>query len=129
MKQNITKYLPCIAACGVLSWFAAGCTSSGEFRQSSGTQVNLTGNNYKVVKAGAKGHSSGFRLLGIVPFANPNYADAKADLYRSIGEPLTGRSLALANQTEDKSSIYLILFSIPKVTVTADVVEFTDKAQ
>ena len=82
-----------------------------------------------MIKAGAIGHSSGFKLLGIIPFASPNYAEAKTDLYKSVGEPLTGRSVALANQTEDRSSIYLILFSIPKVTITADVIEFTDKAQ
>jgi hypothetical protein len=34
--------------------------------------------------------------------------------------------VALANQTEDRSSLYLILFSIPRVTITADVIEFTD---
>ena len=55
--------------------------------------------------------------------------EAKAALYKSVGEPLTGRSVALANQTEDRSSMYLILFSIPKVTITADVVEFNDKPQ
>ena len=126
--KHITKHIVSIAAFGILS-FVAGCASQGEFKQSSDTQVSLTGNNYKVIKAGAKGESSGFRLLGIIPFASPNYADAKADLYHSVGETLTGRSVALANQTEDRSSIYLILFSIPKVTITADVVEFTDKAQ
>ena len=60
---------------------------------------------------------------------SPNYAEAKADLYASVGESLVGRSAALANQTEDKSSIYVILFSLPKVTITADVIEFTSKGQ
>jgi hypothetical protein len=132
MKQNkkIAKHIVWIAAFGVVSWLATGCASQGEFRgQSTGTQISLAGNNYKVIKAGAKGESSGFKLLGIIPFASPNYADAKAALYQSVGEPLTGRSVALANQTEDRSSLYLILFSIPKVSITADVVEFTDKAQ
>ncbi len=132
MKQTemTTKHLVSIAAFCVLSWLATGCASQGEFRgQNTATEVSLAGNNYKLIKAGAKGQSSGFRLLGIIPFASPNYADAKASLYQSVGEPLTGRAVALANQTEDRSSLYLILFSIPKVTITADVVEFTDKAQ
>ena len=130
MKQNSTiTQLVSIAACGVLTLLATGCASQGEFRgQATGTQISLAGNNYKVIKAGAIGQSTGFRLLGIIPFASPNYAEAKASLYKSVGEPLTGRSVALANQTEDRSSVYLILFSIPKVTITADVVEFNDKA-
>jgi hypothetical protein len=40
-----------------------------------------------------------------------------------------GRSVALANQTEDVSSLNLIVFSIPKVTITADVIEFTSRSQ
>ena len=130
MKQNqpVIRPLVVIAALGVLALLPTGCASKGEFRgQATGTGVQLAGNNYKLIKAGAVGESSGFRLLGIIPFASPTYAEAKAALYKSVGEPLTGRSVALANQTEDRSSTYLILFSVPKVTITADVVEFTDK--
>jgi len=72
------------------------------------------------------GRSSGFFLLGIVPITSPNYATAKESLYKSVGQPLNGRAIALANQTEDQSMLYLILFSIPRVTITADVIEFID---
>ena len=105
--------------------FLVGCGgSAGDMQQTTGTGVSLHGNNYKIVKAGARGQSSGFYLLGIIPFAMPTYADAKADLYKSVGQPLEGRSIALANQTSDNSNLYLILFSIPRITITADVVEF-----
>jgi len=97
-------------------------------QQNTGTAVSLQGNNYKVVKAGAKGESSGFYLLGIIPIVSPNYADAKANLYFSSGEPLEGRSIALANTTQDSSTLYLILFSVPRITVTADIIEFTGAA-
>jgi len=115
-----------IVLCSVSLAILTGCSSEGEFRQSTGTSVALAGNNYKIIKTGATGTSSGFRLLGIIPFASPTHSGAKASLYESIGIPLTGKSVALANETEDRSSLYLILFSIPKITVTADVVEFTD---
>lgn len=104
------------------------CSSTGSLPQSTGTIVSLQGNNYQVIKAGAKGESSGFHFLGIIPFASPNYADAKANLYYSTGEPLEGRSIALANQAEDRSTAYLILFAVPKITVTADIIEFTGAA-
>ncbi len=113
-----------LAGC-LLALFLASCSSTGSMSQSTGTAVSLQGNNYKVLKAGAKGQSSGFYLLGIIPIVSPNYADAKADLYYSTSEPLEGRSIALANQTEDRSTLYLILFSVPRITVTADIIEFT----
>jgi len=106
-----------------------GCVASkGEFRQQTATSVGLDSNNYKVVKAGVRGESTGFKILGIISLAAPSYADAKAALYQNTGENLTGRSIALANQTEDSSGINLLIFQIPKVTITADVVEFNDKS-
>jgi len=104
-----------------------GCASFGNMPHDTGTQVLLKSNNYKMIKAGAKGESSGFYFLGIIPFASPSYGEAKAALYQSIGKNLEGKSVALANQTQDKSLMYLILFSIPKLTITADVIEFIDE--
>jgi hypothetical protein len=114
-------------ACSILLCLAMGCASVGRISGQTGTDVQLSKNNYKIIKAGAKGESYGFSLFGIIPLGSPNYADAKEALYKSVGEPLTGKAVALANQTEDRSTLYLILFSIPKVTVTADVIEFTEQ--
>lgn len=114
-------------ACLTLIGFASGCSSVGDMRGgATGTDVQLNQKNYKLIRAGAIGHSYGFDLLGIVPFDSPTAADAKADLYKSVGQDLTGRAVALANETQDHSSLYLILFSIPRITYTADVIEFTD---
>lgn len=110
--------------------FIFGCSASrGIMNEQTSTGVSLSKNNYTIVKAGAKGESTGFCLLGFICFVSPNYAEAKADLYNSSREKLEGRSIALANQTQDHSSLYLILFSIPKVTITADIVEFKDESQ
>lgn len=92
---------------------------------STGTGVNLNGNNYRVIKAGARGEDFGFALFGFITLVSPSYADAKDQLYASVGESLKGRAIALANQTEDRSTLYVILFSLPKITLTADVIEFT----
>jgi len=107
--------------------FYACAPSIGRFNQATGTGVNLEQNNYRVIKASATGVSSGFRLLGIIPFKAPSYAEAKKNLYASAGESLDGRAIALANQTEDRSSLYVILFSLPKLTISADIVEFISK--
>ena len=121
----MSKKLYCVLAA---MWFFYGCAANvGGMSQHTGTDVSLKENNYKVIKAGAKGESSGFYLLGFIPIVSPNYAEAKESLYKSVGEKLEGRSVALANYTEDKSYLYLVLFGIPKIVVTADIVEF-DKA-
>lgn len=109
--------------------FLVGCASTGEFKgQSTGAAAALTKKNYKVVKVGAKGESSGFRLLGIIPFFSPTMSEAKEGLYSSVGTTLEGKAIALVNQTEDRSSMYFILFSIPKITITADVIEYLDES-
>ncbi len=101
-----------------------GCSSHGNMIQSTGTGVVLKGDNYKMIKTGARGESYGFYLFGLIPVVSPSFADAKESLYESVGQRLEGRSIALANQTEDKGTVWLVLFSVPSITITADVVEF-----
>jgi hypothetical protein len=124
MKRTILT----IALCSAFMVLLTGCRGSyGSMKGGqTETSVTLTGKNYRLIKGGAVGKSSGFRFLCIIPFAAPNYANAKASLYKSVGEPLTGRAIALANQTEDRSLTVFILFSVPKITITADVIEFVD---
>lgn len=105
-----------------------GCSSSGEIKgQSTSATVDLSRNNYKVLKAGAVGTSSGFKLLGFLNFSTPTYAKAKKSLYRDVNIPLEGKSIAIINQTEDLSTLNLLLFQITKLTLSADVIEYTDK--
>ncbi len=122
----VPKKLICVLA--VL--FLWGCASqhTGRMQQSTDAGVTLREATYKIVKAGARGSSYGFSLFGFIPITTPKYANAKSDLYDSVGQPLEGRSIALANQTEDRSSIWLLLFSLPKIVVTADVIEFNPTA-
>jgi hypothetical protein len=109
----------------VLAVLLTGCaTSTAVLAGQTTTQVDLSKGNYRVVKAGAEGSSYGFSLLGIIPFSTPSYARAMHSLRSEA--PMEGKATALANVTEDDSSLYLVLFSIPSVTVTADIIEFTD---
>ena len=79
-----------------------------------------------MVKSNATGASSGFRLLGLLPLSSPRYTSAMADLYTnaSIRE---GRPYALTNVIQERSTSYLILFSVPTLTVRADVIEFMNE--
>lgn len=125
MKTKLTTSL--LAALSAAAILTAGCASSRVENNmpSTETQVSLNHANYKIIKAGAEGRSYGFRLLlGIIPITAPSTAAARADLYENVGEPLKGRSVALVNVMEDRSTTWLILFSVPKIVVTGDVVEF-----
>lgn len=105
----------------------AGCTSTRVENNTPSTQteVALTHGNYKMIKPGAMGRSYGFRFfLGIIPITAPSTAAARSDLYQSVGESLNGKSVALVNVTQDRSTTWLLLFSIPKIVITGDVVEF-----
>ena len=119
-----------VAALFAAMIMGAGCASSRVENKtpSTQTQVNLSRGNYKVIKAGAVGRSYGFRfLLGIIPIAAPNTAAARADLYRSCGQAMNGNSVALVNVMEDRSTTWLLLFSVPKLVITGDVVEFNQE--
>lgn len=113
------------SVCLLVVFLAAGCTSTGTFPQTSGTQVDLSRKNFRVVKANAIGTSSGFKLLGFIPFAAPTYSEAMSNLYQKAGVT-EGKAQTLTNVTQERSSLYLVLFSIPKLTIRADVIEFTE---
>ena len=115
----------------VFLWLALAllpaCSSAGYINMDTNTGVSLERRNFRTVKAGARGTSSGFWLFGLIPFFSPTYADAKRDLYDSTGQRLEGRAIALANQTEDRAFRYFVLFSLPRLTLSADIVEFVDE--
>ena len=109
-----------------------GCASTRveNSAPSTQTEISLTRANYKMVQAGAEGRSYGFRfLLGIIPITAPSTAAARSDLYHNVGQSVNGRSVALINVTEDRSTTWLLLFSVPKIVITGDVVEFQNESQ
>ncbi len=105
-----------------------GCVSSGAFHNTTGTSVDLSKKNYRIIKLNALGESKGFKLLGIIPILSPRYTKAMKDLYSKSGIT-EGKAYALINVAQERSTLYLILFSIPKLTIRADIIEFLDENQ
>jgi hypothetical protein len=87
------------------------------------TEVKLAKRNFKIVKANAIGSSVGFSLLGLITLKSPDYAEAIANLDRYVSE---GKAQTFANVVQESSSTYFILFALPKITMHADVIEFTE---
>ncbi|MGJ0486077.1 MAG: DUF6567 family protein [Methylomicrobium sp.] len=92
------------------------------------TTVNLSRQNYKIVKANAIGSSAGFSILGLFTFVSPRYDEAFTRLYRNAAVS-EGKPQAIVNVVYENSSSYFILFALPKITVRADIIEFTDSAE
>ena len=119
---NIIMLLSAVLSISVL---LSSCNSPSGFSHGTGTQVDLGKKNYRVVKSNAVGASWGFWLLGVIPIVPTSHTEAITDMCEksSLKE---GSAQAYINVAEEKSTIYLILFSLPKLSVRADIVEFTE---
>ena len=87
------------------------------------TQVKLTEGNFVTVKTNVVGQARGFSLLGFISLVPARFQTAMDRLYTKA-EMKTGKPQVLGNVIMEKTSAYWILFSIPRVSVRADVVEF-----
>ncbi len=112
----------------------------------SSTNVRLEQANYRVIATQVKGESTGFHILSAIPTSIPsNLSDlgkiaklspdggitikdatkvkAIENLYKNCGD-LRNRPTALINLREQTGGTNYLIFSRPKTTVTADVIEF-----
>ena len=96
-------------------------SASGEFR--SATTVKLEQANFAVMKTNVVGQCKGFSLVGIITIVPARFSTAMDRLYGQA-EMQPGRPQTLANMVVERSSTFLILYSIPRVSIRADVVEF-----
>ena len=103
-------------------WLKGGEKQAGVLHS---TQVQLLGNNYRVLQTNIVAKSGGFKLLGFITIKSPSYVKAVSRLYARAGVE-EGRPQTLANVVYETGGLNVILFSLPKIRVRADLVEFTD---
>jgi hypothetical protein len=87
------------------------------------TQVGLDGNNYRIIQTNVTAVSKGFKILGLITIKSPSYVKAMSHLYTQT-QIQEGRPQALANVVHETAGMNLILFSMPKIRVRADLIEF-----
>ncbi len=127
-----------------LCFAAAGCSTAGMFVSGNLTDVQLQSGNYTIVARGVTGEAKAAYLFGVsVPMGmtTNTFAVARVDgtgmLYKeamdnmwknfeSAHGPAEGKRLALINVHYDTDALNLVIYTQPKVTVRADVVEFTE---
>lgn len=95
------------------------------------TPISLDRDDVKLVVGRARGTSTSFHLLGIFPLWLPcSESDAIDDMYeycRQLGEAPEGKARTFANTNIEHRPNYFILFSLPQLRATGDLVEFTGK--
>ena len=122
-----------------------GCVTTGVFQSMNLTNVVLSENNFKIVAKNVSGEASAGYLIG---FSAAFGSDMKTfALIRVEGEGLLfkaaledfwgnfekqygdveGRNLAIVNVRYDSDALnVLLLYTKPKISIRADVVEFVD---
>ncbi len=106
-------------------WLKGGQSSAQVLHS---THVTLMGNNFRVIETNMIGKSRGFKLLGLITIKPASYTKAMSRLYGQA-QIEAGRPQALANVVHESGSTFFILFSLPRVTVRADLLEFTDAGE
>ena len=87
------------------------------------TDIRLEVANFIVTKTDVVGQSEGFSLFGVLTIVPAKFTQAMNRLYTQA-EMQPGRSQTLVNLIVEKNSTYFILFSLPRISIRADVIEF-----
>jgi hypothetical protein len=117
----------CAGLATLPSTFGSLKSDSASLEIHNQTDVKLTEGNFVVMKTNVVGQARGFSLLGFITLVPARFQTAMDRLYTKA-EMQSGKPQTLGNVIMEKTSAYWILFSIPRVSVRADVVEFTPNA-
>ena len=140
------KHLPWrLFALGFTLTTLIGCASGGKFNAMNLTNVELSQNNFRVIATNIHGEASAVYLLGFsfaqsgemqtiafFPLSGERllYKVALENLWRNFEQTYgnaEGRHLALVNVRFDADAQNLLfLYTKPKISIRADVIEFVE---
>ena len=69
----------------------------------------------------ATGQSTGLKLFGFIPLWNPSPENARTSLYSAIGRHPSDSTIALEKQSLVRSESQYFLFSIPRISLSAEI--------
>ncbi len=112
---------------------AVGCKRAlppSDFVNDSLKGPQLAQTNYRLLKQGVVGTSTGFTLLW-VPMSRPTESEARRDMVmrlRQEGIDLKGLPVSYANATRERGGFSLLgLIATPRITLTADIIEILEQ--
>jgi hypothetical protein len=138
LTKNKNSFSRCliIAIAAVLAALGSGCAAivplssalgavnpSASLQIYNTTELRLQQKNFVVVKSNVVGQSKGFALLGIITMIPARLEVAMTQL-NAEADLKPGSTRVLSNLVWEKDSNYYILFSRPRTTIRADVIEF-----
>ena len=128
---------------GLILFTCTSCTTSGLFFSTHLTNVELSESNYKIVAKNVKGEAQAEYILGLSAAVRGElqtlaiariggeemlYQQAMENLWENFeaqySQPVEGRKLALVNVRYDSDAINLLLYTRPKISIRADIIEF-----
>jgi hypothetical protein len=113
----------CAGASALSAASLVGLPNASALEIHNNTDVRLQENNFTVIRTNVVGESSGFSLLGILTIVPPKFTKAMGRLYTKA-EMQPGRPQTLVNLVMEKDATSFILFSLPRIAIRADVIEF-----
>lgn len=104
----------------------SGCGASlGLYPTVTETQVQLNRKNFKVIKSGIVGTAECWYVLNVFPLDDTELYKRAMNEIRKQADAL-GKPYAIVNITQDFSASTYFVVGRAAVTLTADVVEFTE---
>jgi hypothetical protein len=100
-----------------------GSPNSAALEIHNSTEARLQEKNFIVIKTNVVGQSTGFSLLGLLTIVPARFNKAMSRLYAQA-EMQPGRPQTVVNLIMEQDSMYFILFSLPRTSISADVIEF-----
>lgn len=126
--MNLPNAISAVTKAGVLATalLLSGCGASiGTYSTTTETETQLNRGNYKVVESGVIGKASCWYLFSAIPLGSMElYRQAMDQIRRQIASK--GKPIALVNITQDLSTTSFVVVSRADLTLTADIIEFTD---
>ncbi|WP_114749767.1 DUF6567 family protein [Pleomorphovibrio marinus] len=128
----------------LLTILFSGCASSGMHLSSTLTNVELSEANYKIVARSVHGEAKAGYILGasigigvyaqVIGVARVSgdralYGTAMRNLWENFEAnhgSVDGRNLALVNINYDVENLNLLVYTRPRLTIQADIIEFMD---
>lgn len=127
--KKIAYLTMCMLAACITSCTQSGMISNHHGDRSNTNDITVDRPGCKVILGRAVGEDRGFKLLGLIPFKSPSESKAVDSMYanaRERGAAPEGNSRQFVNTSIEHNANYFILFSIPTVRSSGDLVEFVN---
>jgi hypothetical protein len=129
MKNEYSRTIKYFAFYKIFLMLSA-CTSMDMIKHSRFDPISRAEyKHYSLLKPAVIGVDRGFHLLEILPLLQPTEGEATQNLWKNAklnAEDFEGEETTLVNIVRDEYLLHFLIFAIPTIKVTADIVRIED---